>query len=223
VDLTAAIQRASEQSVKTILASMGLQPGAAPVVANPMDQFAQMERMMTFMSALETRAMETVERRMGVQTNTESGDEGGWMKTLGTFGELALEFFRNRKPAAPDAAPQAPPPPAVTPPPIVGKMSEAEKQAIFPALGMLKPFLPRLQKLAGENQPDRAVAESLEGYIPDAMAPALAALADLTDVHGVDALALLGPDFQTPRWLGILRELRTVLTIKYGGEDGPED
>ncbi len=116
--------------------------------------------------------------------------------------------------------PTTPPAPKnIVAPAVVAKMTDDEKKAIFPALGMLRPFLGNLAKMAEGTRPEAEVAAELEGYIPDSLAGGIMALSDLTKKHGVEALALLGPSFMSPRWMAILGALEKILAAKYATDE----
>lgn len=200
-------------------------------------QFAQVEKMYSFMERMEARAMDSVSRRMGLATEEPGPDPNSWAGILSALAPVGMElvsgFMRNRANPEPvvtnitplqvQAPPPQPPKPAQEPerqkvPSVVSRMTDEEKAKILPALGMLRPFLPILLKMTKPGRKPIEIAEELEGYIPDNMAPAMCALSELTRKHGIEAMGLLGSDFMSAEWLLIVHELEKILEEKYKQE-----
>ena len=234
-ELISALERAVEAGLDRRLGPGRIQQHQGPAPFDQMEtQFAQVEKMYSFMEKMEARAMESVSRRLGMEPKEEGPDPNSWAGIAATLLPVGMELFSKmmtRPTAQPQPSPEAPPvnvtplqpqpPPApknIKAPAVMEKMTEDEKIAIFPALGMLRPFLGALSKMSEGTRTEPEIAQELEGYIPDNMAPAMVALADLSKRHGVEALALLGPNFQSGRWLTILGELEKILVAKYGEE-----
>jgi len=105
------------------------------------------------------------------------------------------------------------------PPPIVAKMTSEEQAVIFPVLGMLRPFKAALLDLGRDPvRTTRQVAEELFGFIPERLAGSMVALDDLTKKHGKDALELIGQEFATERWVGVVSDLSELIKENYTSE-----
>jgi hypothetical protein len=234
-ELVNALERAVESGLDRRFGQGRPQQGYTPHPPAAFDQmetqFAQVERMYSFMERMETRAMDSVSRRMGIEPKDEVNPNSwaGILQTLLPAGiELASRLMASKANPIPTQAPvtQAQVAPtqenAVKPsqevPTIVAKMTEQEKKDIIPSLGMLRPFLGALHKMTVPGRSEADIAIELDGYIPDAMAASMMALSNLTDKHGVEALGLLGKPFQTGQWMTILGELKKILANKYSEE-----
>jgi len=227
VQLQQAIVQATERTVEAIMTKYGIKPGVQQ--QNPMDQFQQMQIMMNFMKSIRADAMEDVKMSLGIAKPEPEEKE---LDTMGILGKVAAGFaeaWMNRpQPAQPQPLPYAQPvaapvvanPTRKEPPAIYALMSEDEKSKILPALGMLNPWKSVLVELGQDHKKtEPEIAAELAGYIPDALADSMVALAGLAERHGVMTMALLDhPGLQTGRWVTILLELRRELRAKYEGE-----
>ena len=221
VDLAAAIQRASEETTRRILESYGIHgnPGTAPqgpTFQGMESQFQQVEKMYGFMERMEQRAMESVERRMGIApTVKDETDPNSWAGILSALAPVVLPFAQQLLSRAPIQAHQ---PVAAAQPvqpaeqhsiPAGDNMLRIDVpqeilDRIAPAVAMLKPFKAMLLNM---DRPDKAIADTadmLGGFIPPACYDAILALAEQAKTTGPEIMRVIGPEFVTPRWVAIV-------------------
>jgi len=217
VDLTSAIQRASEAATRQILESYGISPrgfqggGMPPQGFGQMEsQFQQVEKMYGFMERMEARAMESVERRMGLapSTKAEEPDPNSWAGILSALApvgvELAKAIMTPRQPTQPPPSqPQAiQPQPQENP--VKLDIPEEVAQKIAPAIRMLAPFKSMLARMDDGVRTPESISDDLSAYIPPGCYEAMAALGTLVSERGSSVLHLIGPEFVNDRWSAIV-------------------
>ena len=233
VDLLAAIERMMDRK----LAEAGVQRG--PMVQGPAGsvvdpaqllqaQFGQVERTMELMSRLEQRAIETVERRMGLKPKEdEEGPAGGetfWEKLILGALPMLQKMMESRQDQPPiQARPQAPPPPPPAPtlqgPSAPVPQQEAhmptltpeEQSALAPVISMLRPFAGHLVDV-GKRATVYQAARELAPLIPPALYPNLDATAEIVRTKGAAVLGAIHPDLATEQWGKILDEIMVELS-----------
>lgn len=223
LDLTAAIVRASEETTRRILDQYGLRPGgpgAAPVgptFQGMESQFQQVEKMYGFMERMEQRAMESVERRMGLAPTVKPDelDPNSWAGMLQALAPVGVELARGLMSRGQAPAPvvplqvRQPEPQTIQPEENMLRIEVPQEilDRIAPAVGMLAPFKAMLLRLDNPEKSIQDTAEALGGFIPPACYDALVTLADYAEAHGPEILRVIGPAFVSPRWAAILAHI----------------
>jgi hypothetical protein len=222
VDLASAIQRASEAATRQILESYGITGRNAPnpaMVGNGFgqmeSQFQQVEKMYGFMERMEARAMESVERRMGIAPSSKADDPdpnswAGILSALAPIGVKVAEALMSRSMPVIQEHPVMPTkiqPEQPTEEPVRLNIPQEYIDTISPAIRMLKPFKSMLFQVDDGAKSASAISMDLSAYIPPGCYDAMMSLGKLVSTHGPQVLSLIGPEFANERWGSIVIEI----------------
>lgn len=192
-------------------------------------EMARVERMMGFMERLEARAVETVQRRMGVVNEDKAPESNTNIllsllpKALEIVGSLmAPQRPLNPAPQSQQASPAlaespAPPPPQpappqpAPPPEAIPMLTKSETKSIQGAVAMLRPFAANLMSMVRTQATNEQIIGELAGYIPPSLYESLSALGLIVEAKGAAVLAHIHPELATDRWKEILRGLNAEL------------
>jgi len=205
---------AIEQAVTRISERNGV--GPRPIfdpVEESRKQMEAVERQMDFFARMEARVRATIVAKEEPAEVAEEFSLASIFKALAPSIPAIIAGFRQ---------PQPPPyQPArakdVTPPQEEKQMnlpelSQEEKQAIAPAVSMLRPFVGMLSSaIKNTGTPDEAIARQLGGFIPPNLYDSTIALCALVETRGPEVLGHIAPGLVDPRWSPVLRIMRREL------------